>query len=68
MIWFSASCISTSCQIIGLARFPFAYDFGVRFEQPEQFVRQLGQAGEYSCLRLSHHPTHLIGHRFQTLA
>jgi len=33
-------------ELVGLARLSFAYDFRVRFEQTDQFVRPKAQAGE----------------------
>lgn len=35
-------------ELVGLARFPIAYDFGVRFKHADEFVRKLRQASEHS--------------------
>ena len=52
-------------ELVGLARFPFADDLRVWFEQTKQFVGKLGQPREHPCLGLPYHSAHLIGHGFQ---
>src|SRR6202011_1130580 len=54
-------------KLVGLARFPFANDFRVRFEHAHDLSRRLRVSCENSCPRLLHYLPHPSHHRLQPL-
>jgi hypothetical protein len=55
-------------KFVGLACLAFANDLGMRFEQTNEFIRQVGESSENARLGLSYHAANSIRHGLEMLA